>query len=72
MSAVWTQLSTVREGGRVEIVVPDLNAGDLVEVRVEQKQSNQMSRTRPMGFLNGRIEISDDFDEPLTDFDPYT
>ena len=76
MASMWKQISTVGEGGRVEVVVPDLQPGESVEVQVQRQTAGQSSApangTRERGFLRGKIWMADDFDAPLDDFAEYT
>jgi hypothetical protein len=71
----WKQTSTVGEGGRIELVVPDLQPGETVEVQVERKHAlpgaAPSDGKREMGFLRGQIWMADDFDAPLEDFAEY-
>lgn len=39
---------------------------------LKEEKSTTLSTTRPFGVLKGKIQISDDFDEPLEDFKEYT
>jgi hypothetical protein len=71
MLTEWKQLSTVHAGGRVEIVVPDLEAGDVVEVAVRKQQLEPGLAERPYGLLKGKIIMSENFDAPLEEFEPY-
>jgi hypothetical protein len=67
----WKQRSTVGAGGRVEVVVPELKPGAIVEVAVRSVDETVTSE-RPIGFLKGKIRIEDNFDDPLDEFAPYT
>jgi uncharacterized protein DUF2281 len=77
MNSTWKQTSTVGEGGRVEVVVPELRAGESVSVVVERNESvfahadKSPPGKRKLGLLKGKIWMSDDFDEPLDDFAEY-
>ena len=77
MVSEWKQTSTAGAGGRVEVIVPGLRAGEVVEVSVRfptngPLPTNGPRETRPLGLLKGRIRIMPDFDKPLDEFDPYT
>jgi hypothetical protein len=72
MATTWKQTSTVGEGGRVEVVVPELRLGESVIVLVEQNAGSSSEATIPagkrkMGFFKGKIWMADDFDAPLDD-----
>jgi hypothetical protein len=69
----WKQTRTVGEGGRIVVVVPELQGGEVVEVLVRRPPSPiQPARgERPIGLLKGQILIKAGFDEPLDEFDPY-
>jgi len=65
----------VGEGGRIEVVVPELRRGEVVEVLVRIPRASPAQSTngeRPIGLLNGRVRIKPGFDDPLEEFDPYT
>ncbi|HZL34467.1 MAG TPA: hypothetical protein VFC78_04095 [Tepidisphaeraceae bacterium] len=72
MLTEWKQNSTVREGGRIEVTVPGLHAGDVVEVRVRIEEKMPNMQERPLGLLKGKFHIGADFDAPLDAFDEYT
>ena len=77
MASTWKQTSTVGEGGRVEVVVPELRPGESVSVVVERNASFSPDAVKPpsgkrkLGMLKGKIWMADDFDEPLDDFAEY-
>ena len=72
MSSQWKQTMTVKPGGRVEIVLPELNGGETVEVVVRRQANTVAGTTRPgFGRASGRITIRDDFDDPIEDFADY-
>lgn len=71
MVSEFKQTSTAGAGGRVEVVVPGLRAGEVVEVSV-RFSTNGPREGRPLGLLKGRIRLMPDFDEPLEEFEPYT
>lgn len=64
-------MGTVGDGSKVEILVPGLHSGELVEisVRLPAQEANHAETQRPVGLLKGRIRILDSFDEPLEEFD---
>lgn len=64
-------MGTVGNGGKVEIVVPGLRGGEVVEisVRLPAPGANGTETQRPVGLLKGRIRILANFDEPLEEFD---
>jgi hypothetical protein len=76
MHRQWEQISTVRNGGRVEVVVPELAEGEVVKVGIssaEPVNATPPARARrPLGLLKGKIHMSDAFDQPLEEFEPYT
>ena len=69
MYTEWKQSSTVREGGRVEMTVPSLHVGDVVEVLVRAEAKTAPIKERPLGLLKGKIRMSEDFDAPLDEFE---
>ncbi len=72
MISEWKEKTTVKPGGRVEVVVPDLNGGETVEVVVRrQKTDAEPSRRSGFGSARGRVVIRDDFEEPLEGFRDY-
>jgi hypothetical protein len=71
MVSEWKQTSTAGAGGRVEVVVPGLRAGKVVEVSV-RFSTDGPGESRPVGLLKGRIRLMPDFDEPLDEFEPYS
>ena len=71
----WKQTRTVGEGGRLEVVIPGLRGGEVVEVLVRRADATTPSNgtsERPVGLLEGRVRMKADFDLPLDEFDPYT
>ncbi|MCK4659486.1 MAG: type II toxin-antitoxin system prevent-host-death family antitoxin [Phycisphaerae bacterium] len=63
---------TVKPGGWVEIVLPELNGGETVEVVVRRRANTVAGTTRPgFGRARGQITIRDDFDDPIEDFGDY-
>ena len=72
----WKQTRTVGDGGRIEIVVPELHGGEVVEVLVRRPAETPPrlpdASQRPLGMLKGRIRLKENFDEPLDEFEPYT
>jgi hypothetical protein len=68
MVSEWKQSSTVGEGGRVQVVIPELHPGEVVEVAVRYESSPRPAE-RPLGLLAGRIRVMPDFDEPLEEFE---
>ena len=72
MICEWKQTSTVRENGKVEVTVPELHAGQLVEVSVRSIEPSPSSAERPLGLLKGKVRMSSDFDAPLDEFTDYT
>jgi hypothetical protein len=70
MLAQWKQKTTVKQDGRVEVVVPDLKQGQTVEVLVEFERPD--NRPRRPGSAKGKIHIHPDFDQPLPEFEDYT
>ena len=71
----WKQTRTVGEGGRLEVVIPGLRGGEVVEVLVRPTGATAPpagNAERPVGLLEGRVRMKADFDLPLDEFDPYT
>jgi hypothetical protein len=71
MQSEWKQQSTAGAGGRIEVVVPGLKPGAIVEVAVRFEDETQRPQ-RPLGLLRGKIHIAENFDEALDDFASYT
>jgi hypothetical protein len=67
----WRQTSTVQGNGLIEVQIPELAAGQSVEVVVRATQPVPGGR-RPLGLLRGKVEMMADFDKPLDEFDEYT
>jgi len=40
---------------------------DFIDFLIEKKMKATNLKSRPIGLAKGKIKISDDFDEPLTD-----
>ncbi|MBI1825489.1 MAG: DUF2281 domain-containing protein [Planctomycetes bacterium] len=68
----WRRKTTVKPGGKVEVLLPELSDGQTVEVviRGETKAGSNGKRTG-FGSASGRIKVGDDFDAPISDFDDY-
>lgn len=64
----WEQTGVVGEGGHISVEVPDLRAGEHVDVLVRRRTSWSVPATRPMGLLKSKVWMSDDFDAPLDEF----
>jgi hypothetical protein len=61
----WKQTHIVGAGGRIELLLlPDFRPGEAVDVSIERRPADVKPARRPMGFLAGKVEMSDDFDEP--------
>jgi hypothetical protein len=71
MLSEWKQTTTVKQDGRIEVIVPDLRQGQTVEVLVTFDQPNETRPRRP-GTARGKIRIHPDFDQPLPEFEEYT
>ena len=73
MAQEWHQTAVVHEGGRVEVVVPDLVNGESVEVVVRRNGHtlSDNSQVPRFGSARGRVVMSPDFDAPLEDFRDY-
>ena len=60
-----SQQIVVGEGGRIEITVPDLMKGDIVQVVATEIETDSAARAdrirRAFGSLKGTIKIADDF-----------
>ena len=75
MVSEWKQTRTIGEGGRLEVVIPGLRGGELVEVLIRPAGARPPSpgnAERPVGLLEGRVRMKPDFDLPLDELDPYT
>ena len=74
MSSEWKLSSTVQDGGKVEVVVPSLRSGQVVDVsvRLPEAAPTGSNGQRPVGLLRGKVRIPPAFDEPLDEFEPYT
>ena len=59
-------LEHVKEGGTVILIGEDDQAYKLVSTQVSKKG------TRKAGRLKGKLKITDEFYEPLPEFEPYT
>lgn len=72
MTGEWKRNTTVLDGGRVELVVPDLRRGESVEVIVRRPPSNTENGHRPgFGAARGQMVMRHDFDAPLDEFGDY-
>lgn len=79
MAVAWTRITSVKDDGIVELTIPELSRGQVVEVSVQvvddPKQiggTSSSSQGRPLGLLKGKITMRDDFDGPMSEFDDYT
>jgi hypothetical protein len=45
---------------------------DFIDHLISKKKTNSTEKSLKFGSLKGKIEISDDFDEPIEDFIEYT
>jgi len=61
-----TQRVQVQEDGHVEVDIPQIKAGEVIDVTVSAPLP-----PRPIGLLKGKIHIHDNFDEPLEEFSAY-
>ncbi len=68
MHRQWEQVSTVKAGGRVEVVVPELRQGEVVKVSISSDEASAPA-PRPLGLLRGKIRVLPNFDEPLEEFE---
>jgi len=74
MLGAWKTVATVKPGGVIELVVPDLRSGEEVEVTVRRNGAGPSlpAAKRPgYGADRGLIVISEDFDQPIDDFREY-
>ena len=62
----------VGDGGKIELLLPELRPGETVDVSVERSAPRPKGGKRPMGVLKGKVHMADDFDEPLEEFADYT
>jgi hypothetical protein len=72
MGIEWKKTAIVKDGGIVEVVLPELQRGDEVEVVVRANGRPSSGPKRP-GFASARglVSMSEDFDAPLDDFKDY-
>ena len=70
-TTTWTRTQVVGDGGKIELVLPELRAGETVQVSVRRDEPAGRPTSRPMGFLKGKVRMAADFDEPLEDFAEY-
>ncbi len=48
-------------------------AGDFLKVLLsEQREEQKPPSSFPFGILRGKIEVADNFDDPLPEFEDYT
>ena len=72
MEGQWTQTAKVLEGGRIVLTMPELQAGEVVEILVRrQGPKRRASKRGGFGLFKGRIQMSPDFDAPLEDLREY-
>lgn len=64
----------VQAGGRIEVFIPALADGDVVDVSVRTNGdvAAQGSARPRFGSARGLVEIAPDFDAPLDEFRDYT
>lgn len=70
----WQETVEVQPGGRIEIQLPELAGGERVRVLVRRENGavdGDKERRPIFGFARGLIEMGEDFDAPLPDFDDY-
>ncbi|HEY2584493.1 MAG TPA: hypothetical protein VGI81_01865 [Tepidisphaeraceae bacterium] len=79
MALAWTRITSVKDDGIVELAIPELSRGQMVEVSVQllddaskRGEGSSQFEQRPLGLLKGKIVMSADFDAPLPEFDDYT
>lgn len=66
MEGQWTQTAKVLEGGRIVLTMPELQAGEVVEILVRRHGPKRRPAKRGgYGLFKGRIQMSADFDAPL-------
>lgn len=69
----WTRATVVKDGGVVEVVLPELHGGEQVEVVVRREANGALTGKRAgYGNARGKIRMGDDFDAPVDDFKDYT
>ena len=66
MAVEWTQAATVRKGGVIEVVCPQLQEGAKVEVVV--RGEGPKNPARRFGSARGQGHMREDFEAPLDDF----
>lgn len=72
MISEWRRKTKVKPGGQVEVSVPELPDGEMVEVVVRREAKTESNGKRPgFGSARGQFKIADDFNEPLADFSDY-
>ena len=60
----------VGSGGRIELFFPELVPGQKVDVHVVAPEGATVMRPE-FGRLKGQIKLSDDFDDPIPEFEDY-
>lgn len=63
--SIYTKIRFLPEHLRSEV-------NDFIDKLISKKKINSTQKSLKFGSLKGKIEISDDFDEPLEDFIEYT
>ena len=74
MASEWKLSSTIQAGGKVEVLVPSLPCGQVVEVSVRVPAPTARDNPggqRPVGILKGKVRMAPSFDEQLEEFEPY-
>jgi len=66
----WTLTETVKADGRVEITLPELHAGEVLEIRIH-RQDVAIEPRRFGVYRSDKFWMSEDFDAPLEDFAEY-
>lgn len=69
MYSEWKASQVVGQGGRIELLIPELHEGERVEVSVRRDEESAPDQ-RPLGILKGRVEIMPGFDDPIEGFGP--
>lgn len=66
----WTLTETVKTDGKVEIALPELHAGEILEIRIHRPDATVTPRTFGI-YHSDKFWMSEDFDEPLEEFAEY-
>lgn len=63
------QTVTVQEGGKVELILPQAHAGEVIDLTVLFQREE--ARPRRAGSLRGKVHLGPEFDEPIPGLEDY-